>query len=247
MQKIDIINALRSAVIFSPENELTCKQLQTFRVIEKGSGGIISAENFGATMCDKENPWFWSRLWAGNGYNPNAVTWEFPVLALIETSYTAKRPLAQNSERCYEFNLSVLDIPSVDCGKWKCKGCKGRTINQVYEDTETLLFSALRYLAGLVEATLPDGTTGVYHVNHLDAMVAARTISGYTRGVNIGSVLESNIQNASAYKTSLGAGGIVGNAINIQVCVKNCVVPEYNFNTPSFAALAHEAGCKSCG
>jgi len=247
MKKSDLIYAFRSAVIFSPENEMPCRQLQTFRVIEKGGGGQIVAENFGATVCDKERPWFWSRLWAGNKYNPNNVVWQFPVLALIETSYTAKRPLAQNSERCYDFNISVMDTVNEDCGKWKCKGCNGRTINDVYEDTEALLFSALRYLAGLIEATLPDGTTGVYHVSQLDAMVAARMITGYTRGQNIGSLLESNIQNASAYKTSLGAGGIVGNAINIQVCIKNCVAQEYNFNVPEFAALAHDAGCKNCG
>lgn len=247
MTKTDIIEALKAAVIFSPSNEMPCRQIQTFRVIDQGVGGVLAAENLGATICDKDRPWFWSREWVGKKNNPNKITWQFPVLAVVETSYEVNKPLAQATERCYNFNISVLDIYTQDCEKWNCKGCKGRSMNDVYEDTETLLFQAVRYLSGLVEATLPDGTTGVWHRGYLDAQKSTGVISGYTAGINYGSYLENTIKTATAYKTSIGAAGIIGNAINIQVCVKNCQAPEYTFITPDFGVLAHEAGCQTCG
>jgi hypothetical protein len=246
--KTDFFNALKGAVMFSPANEMKCRQLQTFRVLEQGGGAQLAASNFGATICDKSKPYFWSRAWHNAKYSPT-ISFEFPVLAIIEKTYTVDKPISRFNSRCYEFNISVLDKYTADCEKMKCSGCNGRTINEIYEDTETLLFSALGYLRDVVEATLsPGDEQGYYHTGMLAQMVTDGTINEYAAGKGFGNQLENNLKNAQAYKTAIGVEALYGNAITVQICFQNCETTEYNFESlPDFGVLAQEAGCQTCG
>ncbi len=244
--KTDIYNALASAVKFSPACTDKCKQLQTFRVIEQGGGGMLTSANFGATYCDKDKPFFWSRAWHNSGYKEKVI-FDFPVLSVIETNYTVAQPLDPNSPRCYDFNITVLDKYSADCEKGKCSGCTGRTINEIYQDTETLLFSALHFLGDLVYAELNDGSTGFYSKKMLDGWLSNGLIAGYEAGYSLGSALLQRTKNATAYKASIPAEGLYGNSITLSVCLSPCEETEYDFNNQSFVELSRQEGCLTCG
>lgn len=247
--KRDLIEALRQAVMFSPERtDGKCHQLQTFKVLEVGFGGLIRASNLGGTICDKGKPFFWSRLWHQSKYNPNAIQFDFPVLIAVETGYSVDKPLAKHNTRSYNFNLTVLDKLVEVKGPAGCEGCNGRTINEIYEDTETLLFQALHFVSKTTYATLADGTTGHFNRDMLDAWVDSGYIAGYEPTTAPGTTWEIGIKNVSAYKASIPAEGLYGNSVSITVDIKTCDETEYNFkNLPDFGVLSHEAGCKTCG
>ncbi len=244
--KRDIYRAFEHAVKFSPACDDKCRQLQTFRVLEQGGGGQLTAANFGATFCDRNKPYFWSRAWHNSGYKEK-IMFDFPVLSIIETNYNIERPLDFRGARCYDFNISVLDKYTADCEKGKCSGCNGRTINEIYEHTETLLFASLQFLSGLIEATLPDGTTGIFNRAMLDAWKAAGYISDYDQGATIGDTLTARTKNASAYKASIPAEGLYGNSISLTMCLTPCEETQYNFNNPDFVDISRVSGCTNCG
>lgn len=246
--KLDFFNALKQAVIFSPQCAERCKQLQTFRVIETGGGALINSANFGATVCDKDKPFFWSRRWHERKYSAQKVDFEFPALSIVETSYTVDQPLNASNKRCYEFNIAVLDKYAADCEKMKCTGCTGRTINEVYEDTENLLFQALAFVGGFMGATLTPGGEGFYHEGLLNAWKQAGFIQDFVPGKRWGSKIAQNVKDATAYKVSLDSAKMYGNAINITVCFDTCENTEYRFeNAEEFALLSKSAGCQNCG
>lgn len=245
--KRDIYNALAYAVKYSPANTDKCNQLQTFRVLEQGGGGQLTAANFGATFCDRSKPYFWSRAWHNSGYKEKII-FDFPVLSVIETNYTLERPLDFRGSRCYDFNITVLDKYTADCEKGKCSGCNGRTINEIYEDTETLLFQALSFLSGIVEATLPNGTTGFFNRAMLEGWVTAGFISSdYSTGYGLGDKLTQGVKNATAYKASVPAEGLYGNSITLNMCLTPCEVTEYNFNNSDLVDISQQGGCTNCG
>ena len=246
--KLDFFAALKQAVMFSPANDMKCRQLQTFRVLEQGGGALVSADNFGATICDKDKPYFWSRRWHELKYNPDKIQFEFPALAVIERSYTINRPMAKHTTRCYEFNISVMDVYTADCDKMKCSGCTGRTINEIYEDTEKMLFSALHFVSRFIGATLPNGTEGFYHEDILAAWKASGYITSWAAGKGWGGSLAQNVQGATAYKAAIPAAGLFGNSITVNVCFDNCEATEYDFtNFADFGLLSQNAGCSTCG
>ena len=166
---------------------------------------------------------------------------------MIETNYTIEKPLAKNNKRCYDFNITVMDKYTADCEKAKCTGCTGRTINEIYQDTEDLLFSALNFLSGLVEATLPDGSTGFYNQDMLNAWVSAGYIPDYTPGFALGSILEQNVKNATAYRAGIPAENLYGNSITLTMCLNACETTEYNFHNPDFVEISRQSGCTTCG
>lgn len=247
--KRDFLEALKQAVMFSPESsEGACRQLQTFKVLEQGGGGAIRASNFGGTICDKDKPFFWSRLWHNNKYNPNGIAFDFPALVVVETGYNVSKPLSKINVRSYTFNISVMDKYVETKGVKGCEGCNGRTINEIYEDTEALLFQALHFVSKVGYAELSNGNKGHYNRDMLEAWISLGYITGYTPSTSLGSSLENKIKDSPAYKASIPAEGLYGNSITITVELPTCDKTVWNFEKiPDFGALSHEAGCTTCG
>lgn len=247
--KRDFLEALKQAVMFSPESVGgACYQLQTFKVLEHGGGGVIRSSNFGGTICDKGKPFFWSRLWHNNKYNPNGIGFDFPALVVTETGYSVDSPLSRRNKRSYTFNISVMDKYVEAKGPKGCEGCNGRTINEIYEDTEVLLFQALHFVSKTTYAELSNGDKGQYNRDMLDAWVTLGYITGYTATKSIGAVLEGSVKNSPAYKASIPAEGLYGNSITITVDLPVCDETVWNFEKlPDFGVLSHEAGCTTCG
>ena len=253
----DLYTALKQAVMFSPQyvaegtgngKPWKCRQLQTFRVMQKERGGDVAAPNMGATICDKDKPFFWSRLWHESKYNPNKITFAYPALLLTELSFQVNQPFQKQTERCYNFQLAVVDQLPEDCKDCNCQSCEKRTVNEVFADTEALLFDASYYVSQLRQAVLePGGESGVWNTAYLAALKERGDINGYNIGADIGGLIATKSKGATAYRVSVEATKIYGTAFNFTACFSNCEATQPNFNLPDFGVLAREAGCTTCG
>jgi hypothetical protein len=244
ISKIDFYNALKSAVMFSPGEG--CNQLQTFKVLEQSGGAKLVSENFGATRCDKDKPYFWSRKWHNQKYAGDP-DWAFPALIVVERSFVSDHPFRQSQNTAYQFNISVMDRLHVGNNKMGCTGCEGRTINEIYEDTERLLFQTLQFIGGTIEASI-DGVEGLYNKDMLEAMVANGDLSAYVPGKFWGSLVSENIKGTEGYKSAIYQEQIFGNSINISLPFKICDKPDWNFGAAgSLPVFLPDTGCKTCG
>lgn len=244
----DFFTVLKQAVMFSPKTEMKCKQLQALRVSPREYGMELASENIGATICDKDKPFFWSRIWEQKKYNPNQVAWEFPLLFVSELSISTKNAMLNSAERTYVFQVTVLDKYSEDCDKGKCQGCEGRTVNEIFYDTETLLHSVVRYLATITEAETDRGVSGFFGRDYLGWLIDRGMIGGYTPGMDWGGIMATENKNAVSYRTAIETLRVYGTAIDLTVTVKNCEEPTFDFSTcPDISVIGHEAGCKDCG
>lgn len=244
----DFFLTLKQAVMFSPKGTGKCKQLQTLRVSPREYGQELASDNLGATICDKDKPYFWSRLWEQKKFNPNQISWEFPLLFVSELSINTKNAMSNASGRTYSFQVAVLDKYSEDCDKGKCQGCEGRTVNEIFYDTETLLHGVVRYLATVTEATTSAGTSGFWGRGYLDWLTTGGQIGGYTPGMDWGGIMAVENKGAVSYRTSVESLRVYGTAIDLSVTVKGCTEPTFDFsNCPDPVLIAQEAGCNDCG
>ncbi len=244
----DFFTALKQAVMFSPKADMKCKQLQALRVSPREYGMELASENIGATICDKDKPFFWSRLWEQKKYNPNQVVWEFPLLFVSELSINTKHAMLNSAERTYVFQVTVLDKYSEDCDKGKCQGCEGRTVNEIFYDTETLLHSVVRYLSTITEAETDRGVSGFFGRDYLAWLIDRGMIGDYTPGMDWGGIMATENKNAVSYRTAIESLRVYGTAIDLTVTVKGCEEPTFDFSTcPDIVVIGHESGCKDCG
>jgi len=242
----DFFNLARQAVMFSLPGEGKCNQLQTWRVGGSDAGVKMRDANFGANLCDKDKPFFWSRMWHLDNY-PQKISWEYPALIISERDFSIQNGFDNKAEVHYNFQLAVLDVFTHDCEKGKCAGCSGRNQEEIYHDTEVLLFSALRFISKGIFATLAGGTEGLYNSEVLSSLYAGGKIQAYATGKDFGGSVANDNKNLTGYRTGVGAD-ILGTAVNIRVGLRPCYDFEFDFcNLPCIDTLAVSQGCQTCG
>lgn len=229
--------------MFSPETSDKCSRLQTFRVVENTQAGILVSDNFGATPCDKERPWFWSRAWHGKSYAGQPV-WEFPVLAVIERSFVIDKPFQAKNNRSYTFDIYVLDRLDIGTNKTGCDGCAGRTINDIYEATEALLQQVMTFVGTCRSATI--GSENYFLPEAmLSQMKAKGVVNTYTTGAYTGALMAEIITQVSGFKFALHQENIFGNAVQVNIPIPYCDTTEWDFSCVADFPLI--SGCNSCG
>lgn len=245
---LDLYRIGRNAVQLHPAQSPVrpCLQLQAFRVLQRERGTEVGTDNLGALPTDKDNPFFWSRKWHNNKYNPNNIEWEWPLFTMFElVSETTEAPFSGGFGRCYTLELSVLDIFKEDCCGPGGIGCDARPINQIFLDTETLLDSVLRYFGGIVIATTTaDPVPKIYYRPWLVANFLPGQINiQYELLVT----LNTNNKNVRYARVERPTQKIYGTKTQVKFCTKNCG-PAINFDLtlPDFGLLSFESGCKNC-
>ncbi len=226
----EILAAMLDAVRFSPPTGERCGQLQTFKVLERG--GLLSAENLGATVCDLKKNWFWSRKWDNTKAKTNAVPWDYPILTVMQRNFTAERPLRSRGQiSTGSYSLTVLDRYGGGCEKGNCAGCDGRTINDIYADTEHLLFQALSFLEGMVIVKVGADYLSM-HEGELAKHVEAGDISegSYEVTKHWGKAFAEDIKQAEGFKATIEALGLYGTSISINLPYARCYLGGYDFS-----------------
>lgn len=215
-----------------------CKQPQTFRVLQLDHGAELQTENMGATLSDKDTPYFYSRSWERRKFTPNNITADFPVLTAFELSSDLPRGISQfSAPQTYFVEIAVLDQYKKDC-QGKPGKCESRTVNQIYADTETILLNCVNYLSGSIIAQVGE-VTGVYYEPLLQYWQTCGEIDGYAMVYDIGARLQADNKEARITHVEMGATGVYGTKIrlkfpinrclNVQFGALNCVEPVNQF------------------
>lgn len=244
----DIYAALRDSVRYYPAQDMPCKRLQTWRVFQQSLGVEASTPNLGATICDKDKPYFWSRDWHEKKYNPNGIAWKFPLLFAFETEGAMTGPFgfSGDTKMVYTLQIGVLDVLTDNKDARNCVGCNARTVNEIYADTETMLLSALHFVSR-VNQTEIDGTDVWANADLVSQGEAsgALNVTGKT-SISILDASQKYNQEAPFFRIERSAEKMYGTAMNIRVAASVCPTVDWNFTETDFGILAQEAGCKTC-
>ena len=142
----------------------------------------------------------------------------------------------------------MLDVFSEDCEKPGTIGCAGRSINQIYFDTGTILDSILQYFGGMVGAyTSADPVVKLYYKPWLDAQKLSGAITSYQVEYDMQNTFNTNNPKTRFTRVEKSATRqIYGTKTQVTFCTTNCPTIEYDTSLPDFGLLSFEAGCKNC-
>ncbi|MCB0544472.1 MAG: hypothetical protein KDC70_13185 [Saprospiraceae bacterium] len=194
-----------------------------FRVMALSGAEEMTSPNFGTTICDKEKPYYWGREWAKSGYNTQKMVGEFPALSAFRMDAEASHAFTGRTGTVSRIELAVVDMyQKGECESGKCKGCGGRTILEIFRDTETLLSYVFRFLGGTVHAVMDDGQEGLFNASVLDSLVSDAVISGYEPMAQYGDMLIGKNSVVSISNVEFPAAGLYGSAAIIKTPTLSC-------------------------
>jgi len=154
LQLTDLYKALKDAVRYSPSvGTDKCLQLHTFRVLPNDGAIDMQAPNFGATTCEKDTVFFYSRAWERAGY-PTTIKVELPAVTAFVQDVSLEGAFTSPEKPVYRVAITVWDAYQESQITSRCTGCAARHVEQIFLDTETLLMNVLRYLGNMVEAQI---------------------------------------------------------------------------------------------
>ena len=242
----DFFHQIRDAVRFYPAQAQNCLRPQTFRVLAYDAD--ITNPAMGATVCDAEKPYFFSREWELNKRNPNKISAPLPVVTAFVLDGSMKDPFQQNATQRTTVTIAVWDrYHQEKCQSGKCNGCEGRTPNEIFRDTQTILRNVLYYLGGVVMAsTNVDPTPRLYHAAMLEQMKTGGTITSYNKTGAMLNVLSAANQNIDIRPAERVADLLFGTYANISFINQDCASVSWSFSEIDQGILAQEAGCRNC-
>jgi len=204
----DLYEGLKQATMTKPE-------LETWRVIEYMRGGEMFSSNLGATILDKGKPYFWSKAWADSGYTAQ-VDWRFPLLATFEVNAT----VSQQAKRLVDFNLELYLLDKYD-------EADERSINEIFESTESLLFDALQYLAGCTIYRVDDERDLLLHKDRAQAMIEQGAIMSAV--ATTPKLLSDQITVQSMFRVTYPADNVFGTGFLLNFKSRQgCLNPEFD-------------------
>ena len=248
----DYYRILKDAVRYFPASVPVrkCTQLQTFRVLQQDPrrNSEIGTDTLGAIPVDKDSPFFYSRSWELKGSTANRLSYEYPVLTAFEMSNeTNGGVFAGSFSRSYFLELAVLDSYQGDKAKDSVQSCGGRSINQIFLDTEYLLDSALRYLGGMVTATTNvDPVEKLYFLPFLEAAKTNGDITSFSVKSYPGATLGGDNQSVRFVRVEYPAKNIFGTKVQIKIKVQGCPTVDFTNEVPQITAIGFEPGCQNC-
>ena len=246
----DWLRAFRDSVKYSAPgaDNMKCRQLQTFRVLPNPRLPELTTDNLGANICDKERPFFWSRLWAETQFNPNAVVWEFPLLYMFDMSAPIENAFSGKAKAKHTFQIGVLDVLADDCAAGKCGGCGGRTINEIQIDTQRLLINSFRFISGIVYGNDFGGAipSGWYHKGYLDKLVLDSVIPAGDRSKHLADTLEPLNKSILSAHVERPTAKIYGTAAELILPTTACLTETTNWADIDWGSVPQNAGCRDC-
>lgn len=242
----DFFYQIRDAVRFYPAQAQKCLQPQTFRVLAYDSD--ITNPAMGATICDAEKPYFFSREWDLNKRNPNKISAPLPVVTAFVLDGSLKDPFSHTATQRTTVTLAVWDrYQQEKCLSGKCSGCDGRTPNEIFRDTQEILRNVLHYLGGVVLATTNvDPTPRLYHAALLEQMKTAGAITTHNKTGSLLNALAAVNQNIDIRPAERVADLLFGTYANITFTNQDCASVAWSFSEIDQGVLAQEAGCRNC-
>ena len=240
----DLFQQIKYAVKYYPAQQRKCLRPATFRVLAYDQE--LTTENMGATICDADKPYFFSREWELNKRNPNKITAPLPAVTAYVSDGGMKDPFQKTATERTTVVLACWDrYEQEKCAAGKCSGCEARTPTEIFRDTAEILRNILFYLSGIVTATTnEDATPRLYHKALLEALVADGVIENYsTSGPVLLNMLSAFNQTIEMRPAERAADLLFGTYCTITFTFQNCATVNWNFADVDLGVLAQEAGC----
>lgn len=210
-----LLQAARFYPAMSPP--MKCKQLQAFRVLARDprQNVEVGTDTIGTILSDKDT-FFWSRKWELSGFNAGKISYEYPLLTAFELVNRSSYPMDGNNTKEYDIELSVLDTYYGE--SLKKNECENRSINQIYLDTEFMLTAVLRYIGGLVVASVNGGDDAIYNIKLLESVYPGQ----FQVKNHLGSAINAANRNVSFLRVEFPAKNIYGTKAKITVKALDC-------------------------
>ena len=237
----DIYGLLKNAVKYFPDDGIKCHRPNTFLVETRDEGANLTEATLGATVCDKDKDFFYSRLWEQKGY-PSKIEFEWPLVSIYVRESNVQKLFGPKPDILPSVFLNVTDrYVGAECKNCSCKSCEGRGVNQIFADTEDILLTVISYLRDSA-VYLIDGVETLYNKSHFEYLVE----QGELERVDPLKSLDAlwSVQNASAlmYNTA-PVKDVYGTSIRFNLELKGCNLPTFAFNSKVYTGN----GCKDCG
>lgn len=235
---VTFYTAMREAVrLHNPASNLPCRRLQTFRVFAASPSQELLTPTLGASICDKDKPFFFSREWHEKKYNPNEIAWQYPLLFAFEVEAVCDFTQIEDGvvRTRHTLQVGVLDIAKEVKSASGCKGCEGRTVNEIYLDTQQQLFEALLFAKRIGIATFDDGTQTL------------RSPGAYNATFTAVNMIEEPQNALALFRIERPAERVYGTGVTLTIKAQQCDITN-TFDAPAkeYGVLAHEAGCSKC-
>lgn len=239
----DFFGLLKNAVRYFPDDGEPCHRPHTFLVETKDLGGNLNEPNLGATFCDKDKNYFYSRLWEQNGY-PSAISFNWPLVSVFARESTIKKALSKRPQVTYQLFLNVVDVyyGGSDCPGCKCGGCQMRSVNEINADTERILLTLLSYISDSAVYRI-DGVEYLYNAGHIEYLVDQGQISNPMFIRSLESKVTTLNESVLMYNTAPGENRY-GTSIRINMEFDNCNTTPFEFTETDFVPVE---GCTTCG
>ncbi len=215
---------LRDAARSSPPVEnAPCLQIQAFRALAFEDATEITAPNFGASVCDRERPYYWSRLWAASGYDESQIQAEFPVLAAFERTGVRKNAFNPQNSTLSEIEIAVIDRYDTEgCESGNCKGCAGRTRMEIFRDTRYLLSYVLQYIGGAVYADIDGIGKGLFHGATLETLSTSNEIAAFSIISDFGAMIAGSNLETRLFNVEFVSARYWGTGVIVNVKTLDC-------------------------
>lgn len=226
---------------------IRCLRPNTFAVMNSMSD--IDANNLLKTSKYFDKKYFFSRKWEDSHFQGASVVFDYPLIgcAIDTTQFAVKG----RSKQCYRLNFFVLDQKAgycSDCGEGDY--CNVRTIEQTYEDLNTILRNFIQQLTDFVYAQLyKDGqqlSAGWYNKKYLDSLIETE-IDLYEPLGDFYNYIRTK-QTQGDFFPNAHNDDVAGLFTNIEICLDECIDSnQLDFDySRTITDPIYGSGCISC-
>jgi len=226
----DFFGILKDTCRFFPQGEKEVTP-QAFAVVR--SAEELNLQNLGKSIADKDRPFFWSRKWAAQNYNPSAIQWEYPAVVAVDLGYEMENPVKGVFKQVHTVHLYVV-YPNVqvhEAGQLATY-CKPLLVGDIYENTRGILHQIIRGLNQFKLYTV-DGAERFLLPGHAQVLEdAGATVSEVGNGVVHLNRLVQRTNNGARvnYVDDIGNDFICGVQASFDVVTFDCPTPAFEFS-----------------
>jgi len=186
----------------------------------------INTPNLGRSYNDLNKSFFWSRKWAKSNYNPSALGYEYPLMAVHRKRGAINTPFTKTSSIEIQFlQLMFIDVYDPTCETKTLSGQVARTRNEIYADCENHMKRFLTYLTGVVKTDVRWVHESLKGVEELIDKTSTRSFQNSLASTN------PNVE------TNLWEGGmdnVSGVFIDFAIKIPFCIIGELTFEETEY-------------
>jgi hypothetical protein len=234
---------LRDAVKYYPPGN-DWQTLQAFRVLQHDEAIEMVQDNLGATMCDIDSPYFYSRPWEEAGRNFSLITGGFPLLTAFEQSAVSVGLFTNATAYNPVIGISVWD-KYVEKKNSSCEGPENRSINVIWKDTMQMLLTVADYLNNVWYFEIDGGEkSGWYNAKMIERLQETGNVSAdVVKKLPLAQRIVKGSQNTQFFRSVLQAEKIAGTTMQITLSAAFCDRPEYTFESQQNSLIKLNTSC----